>query len=177
MRWDTTALEGELKRNLSDGTGTTYDIIEQRECSAGIFGMNGWEVTTSLGITLNVAYSSGRPELYAESALVPGASWTYSYSAGDSLGLVAFDASGTYEVMGTTTITTPAGTFDVLEVRNDYSLVDTGTADFVDFDVNREGTITTYYAERLGPVYVEDVADDGTVIETRELQTYVGYYP
>ena len=175
--WNRSSFEGELKRNLSDGSGTTYDIIERRECLGGAFGMSSWEVTTSLGLTLDVSYSTARMELYTESDLVLGTSWTYSYSAGDSFGVVSFDATGTYEVMGTTTITTAAGTFDALEVRNDYLLVDTGTADWVGFELDREGTITTYYTERLGPVYVEDVADDGTVIETRELQAYAGFYP
>jgi hypothetical protein len=75
-------------------------------------------------------------------------------------------------VVAFSSIGTPAGSFMGWEVHTDYAMVDTSGG-----DLDRTGTVTSWYVENLGPVFTQDTASDGSVPELRELQAYVGFNP
>lgn len=168
--WDAASGDLEISRTLSSSF-SSYDISETWSCLDGLVTMLGYSVTVSSIPIASIVYTDARTVLLAESDLVPGATWTYAYDASDGSS-VQYSAAGTFTVIGAASVTTMAGTFDALEITNDYVITGSASA-----DLDREGTVTLYYEEKLGLVYSEDITTDGTRAEVRSLDSYSGYYP
>ncbi len=83
-----------------------------------------------------------------------------------------WDVSGTFEVMGTESVTVTAGTFDALKIANTYSLTDNSGNGF-----SRDSTATSWWVNGLGVVKVTDQDDSGRTWESRELQSYSVFSP
>ena len=153
------------------GAGPVFHISEDVTCSPGGVVQTG--ITSDyIGAAGTVSYSTPRTLFLDEKSMTSGASWSYNYDATAVLLFDVWSASGTYTVIGPTTYTVSAGTFDVIEIRNDYLVVDDLLGQY-----DASGTVTMYFAEKLGLVYAVDHDDLGLVRETRELTSYTGFYP
>ncbi len=175
--YDAATGEATIGRSLDDGSGTVVPVEEYVSCDSSGVEMTGLGATYS-GYGVTLTYDSPRPLLQDVASMTAGTSWSYSYTASDSSVGDLWEGSGTYEVLGTDTITVDAGTFDVLVIENDYEVVDLmGVGSMLGLQVDRDVTATMYFAKRLGLVYSEEVDSTGSVVELRELQSYTGFYP
>jgi len=170
--WDSATGEASNNRAFDDGAGTQFSVVEALQCTGDGVELEGWHVDQGGSTVATITYSAARLMLADEASLTDGATWEYSYAATEGTLGSGWDASGTFTVVGTESVTTAAGTFDALKVDNDYDFVDdTGYFD------SREGVVSAWFVWHLGLVYSEDIYDDGTTGEVRELQSYTGYYP
>ncbi len=172
--WNDGAGEATLSRDLSDSSGNSTGVAERWVCGSSGVSMSGFDYE-SMGMALaSVSYDAARVFLLDEASMSAGTSWSYTYTASDATWGALWDASGTYTIVGPTTITVAAGSFDVLEITNDYEVtIQSSMVGYSDRDV----VATMYFAERIGLVYSEEVDDQGSVVETRELADYDGFYP
>ncbi|MBN2799380.1 MAG: hypothetical protein JXX28_09560 [Deltaproteobacteria bacterium] len=184
--YDPSTGEGEVLRSFSDGSGDVSNTVtELVTCGASGLIIDAIRVTDTMG-TAEAVYDTPRTfllpldQLMTGDQAIPGAHWDYAYTTSDaSLGDL-WHAEGTYTVIGTDTIEVTAGTFDTLVIENHYvmtDLVSGSTGGMLPVEFDREATVTMHYAARLGLVYVKEVAPDGSTIETRELESFTGFWP
>ncbi|MFZ5476634.1 MAG: Ig-like domain-containing protein [Myxococcota bacterium] len=160
--WSSSTGAASIRRTYS-GAGTTFDgevITESVQCDAAGYAVESW-AESLFGFSFR--FDTPRVDLLPEEEMVVGASWTYAYSSS------YHSAEGTMTVTDAGSVTVDAGTFEAVVVRNDYELDQSGEL--------TSGTIETWYVPGLGIVWVENTKSDGTVSETRELQSYSGFYP
>jgi hypothetical protein len=149
----------------------------------GLFLME-WNVNMSVDIGMGVPMdmsvvgelSSPRKDLPAVSEFGSAGSWSYNYTlsiSNDMLPLTV-PTSGTFQEMGTTSVTVPAGTFDVYCVSNTFTQ-DRSALEII----GKGGTINGYgtlcYAEGIGLVK-EETIDTATseILMVKELSSYSG---
>ena len=170
--WDPASGAADLRRTLTDTSGTTYEVLEDRSCEGGLVSLRGWD-GSAFGFAIGtVAYSGPRVELLAPAGLTVGATWENHYDAADSAGLGDWTIDASSEVTGIADISVVAGTFMALEVRTAYTITDNSGGDLA-----REGNQVSYFVEGLGLVYTEDFTTAGELMELRELSSYVGFFP
>jgi hypothetical protein len=176
--WDGALGEATLERTLTDTTGVATIVDEYWTCDSDAVAMTGLAYLLHGTPALTAGYSEPRIMLLEESLMVPGETWDYSYDAMDATMGGVWTAEGTITIIGYDTITVTAGTFDALVIENDYKVTDTGGMGKMGFGlIDRDVVATMYYVERLGMVYTEEEEYGGAIVETRELNTYTGFYP
>ena len=168
--WDPATGEGLLAREFAAGLDS-FEITEWIRCT-GAVEIHGLS-STHYYLPGDAAYTSPRVFLLEQADMVVGATWAYAYDVEvASTGLPLWRAEGSYTVVGQAVLTTPAGTFEVLEILNDYAILDPYYGLF-----DRSGVITHWYAPRIGLVESIETNDLGDVLETRQLVSYLGYFP
>jgi len=171
--WTPASGAATVQRTMLGSSGSSWTITENLQCATtGEVSLTGYGLTDGGLTTLTVAYSAARTELLAVADMSPGTTWSYGYDASDALIGSLWTVSGTFEVIGTETVTVPAGTFDALKLENTYSLVDTSGSGF-----SRDSTATSWWVSGLGVVKVSDADAAGRTWEDRQLQSYTGYTP
>ena len=171
--YDSGTGDATLNRNLASAL-SSWIIDESWSCADGVVSMSGFTIESS-GIPLLAAeYDTSRPVLPTETDLVEGLTWDYSYAATDASIGALWTAEGTMTIGGWASVDTLAGTYeDALVVDNAYVIVETGLGG----TFSREGTVTYYFAKRVGLVYSVDTRADGTLAEERNLVSADGFYP
>lgn len=171
--WDPTTGTATVGRVLASAV-STWIVNEYWTCDAGAISMTGFYLESSGIPLINATYDTARLVIPAESELVEGLSWDYSYAATDSSIGALWTATGTMTVVGWESVDTFSGTWpEALIIDNDYTIVETGLGG----TFSREGTVTYYYVKRVGLVYSLDTRTDGTLAEERDLVSYDGFYP
>ncbi len=176
--WDASLGEAVLERTLTDTSGVVTELHERWACDGAGVSMTGLDYLMHGTPALSVIYTEPRMMLLEESSMLPGTTWDYIYEAADATMGPTWSAEGTITILGYDTITVTAGSFDALVVENDYKVTDTGGMGKMGFGlIDRDVVATMYYVERLGMVYTEEEEYGGAIVETRELNTYTGFYP
>ena len=170
--WDAGTGAAVIQRSFSDSSGNAFVIKEDVTCDGGLIEVSGWDLEQGGSAVTSVSYTAARQVLAAEADLTPGTSWTFSYTAKDSLVGNLWTTSGTVTVSGEQQITVTAGTFTAMKLETVYSFTDESGY----FD-DREGSIASYWTKKLGLVYSEDYETDGSQFEVRELTAYYEYFP
>ena len=95
-----------VQRVMLSSAGTSLTITENLQCaSTGEVSLGGYGLSDGGLTTLTVAYSAARTELLAVADMSPGTTWSYAYDASDSLLGSLWSVSGTFEVIGTESVT------------------------------------------------------------------------
>jgi hypothetical protein len=176
--WDSASGQAAVERSMTDATGASTILEESWVCEANGVAMTGLDYLMHGSPVLSASYSDPRFFLLTEDAMVTDASWEYSYTASDATMGDMWSAVGTYTVLGADSITVTAGTFDALVIENAYRVRDlSGMGSMLGISLDRDVTATMYFVERLGMVYSEEIDGTGATVETRELESYTGFYP
>ncbi|MEC8422312.1 MAG: putative metal-binding motif-containing protein, partial [Myxococcota bacterium] len=162
-----------VQRVMLGSTGASWTVTEDHRCATtGEVSMTGYSLSDGGLTSATVTFSSGRTDLLAVADMSPGTTWRYAYDAEDALFGALWSVSGTFEVVGSESVTVPAGTFDALKLQNSYSLVDESGSGY-----SRNSTATSWWVRGLGVVKVTDTDRSGRTWEQRELQSYTGFTP
>jgi hypothetical protein len=171
--WNAASGAATVQRVMLGSTGSSWTITENHQCSTtGEVSMSGYGLSDGGFTSATVAFSTARTDLLAVADMSPGTTWSYSYDASDAVLGGLWSVSGTFEVVGTESVTVTAGTFDALKLDNTYTLVDSSGRGY-----DRTSTASSWWVNGLGVVKVSDTDASGRTWESRELQSYSGFTP
>lgn len=159
-------------RILDDGAGGGMTIKESWACDGdGQVTVTGY-VVNSYGFDLStVSFTAPSIRALSPDLMVEGATWDISYDAVEASSGTLWTVQGTATVLPQDNITIVAGIFATTPIQVDYTITD-----YSSYFGDRSGKVTWYVAPGVGVVYSEDILSDGTVAETRELNSYGGFF-
>ncbi len=170
--WDDVLGLATVSRHLTDPLGGTREAQEAWTCAGGVLSVTGFAYLEDGEHVANVTYDAPRRFLLDPGSMAPGEDWSYQYTASDADLGDLWITTGQCVAMGLETVEVAAGTFDALVIEDTYAQHD---LQFGTYDA--QGTATLWYVRGLGLVRYEDRDPKGDLQESRELESYSGFYP